>query len=99
MPTHHGGSGTKAPLRPKRGRDYVIETDGRVVWINGALMLLGRFSRLGIDVHVDGKCIGDSCSPGPCTLEHWREFQKKMLDLHRIKVPDKYMPTFLRSEP
>lgn len=93
------GSRAKDVVRPKLNRDYTIETDGRVVWVNGLAALVGRFSKNGIDVHVDGKCVGDSCSPGPCTVEHWREFQKKMVDLHGITVPDKYMPKFLRSEP
>jgi hypothetical protein len=83
--------------RLRRGRDYEITTDGRVVWINGLVALVGRFSKGGIDVHVDGRCVGDSCSPGPCSIEHWREFQQKMIQHHNIKVPDRYMPDYLRG--
>lgn len=82
----------------REGHDYTIETDGRVVWINSPIELIGRFSRMGIDVHVKGKCVGDSCVPGPCTLQHWKDFQQKMLDLHRVRVPDKYMPKFLKGD-
>jgi hypothetical protein len=75
---------------------YQIDSDGRTVWVNGPI-LLGRFSKLGIDVHQDGHCVGDSCSVGPCTLNDWRTFQQKIRDMHGIEVPDKHMPEYLRE--
>lgn len=68
-----------------------IRSDGRVVWVNGSA-LLGRFSRQGIDVHIDGVCAGDGCVPGPCTKKHWRIFQEQMLKVHKVKVSDKHRP-------
>ena len=82
-----------------RGRmttDYQIETDGRVVWVNNE-MLLGRFSRNGIDVHIDGKCVGESCSAGMCGLEEWVRFQELMIEHHGIEIGDKYMPQYLKG--
>ena len=77
-------------------KDYEIDTDGRVVWVNGPV-LLGRFSQRGIDVHVDGKCVGDSCSgTWKANIEDWRRFQSLMVEIHNIEVPDKHMPGFLK---
>lgn len=75
---------------------FEIITDGRTVWINNAV-LLGRFSRMGIDVHVHGRCLEGSCFPGPCYLSHWQQFKELMQKHHNIEVEDKYMPHFLRE--
>ncbi len=74
-----------------------ILTDGRTVWINRE-MLLGRFSRMGIDVHSQGRCIEESCFPGPCYRSHWEQFKQLMKEHHGIIVADKYMPDFLRKD-
>lgn len=58
---------------------YEVETDGRTLWINGPI-LLGRFSRQGVDVHVDGMCIAGSCSPVP----DWDKFVELMKHHHDI---------------
>lgn len=76
---------------------FLIETDGRVVWVNGQHGLLGRFSPTGIDVHVNGKCKDDSCVTEYCTPKHWRDFQQKMMIHHGIDVADEYAPTFVRG--
>jgi hypothetical protein len=34
-------------------KEVQIESDGVTVWVNGDGGLLGRFGRMGIDVHVD----------------------------------------------
>ena len=54
---------------------YEAETDGKTLWINGPI-LLGRFSRFGVDVHVDGACIDGSCKAEP-DWEHFVELMKK----------------------
>jgi hypothetical protein len=87
----------RGPTKVSKDKQYTIETDGRVVWVNSPVTLLGRFSKMGIDVHVNSHCVGDSCSPGPCSLKEWREFQEKMIEHHGIEVPDKYMPKFLET--
>lgn len=74
--------------------DIEFRSDGRVVWVN-TVSLIGRFSKMGIDVHVDGACIPGSCISGPCTLEHWRKFQALMLEHHGVEVWDKHMPKYL----
>ena len=73
---------------------YEIHSDGCTVWVNGPI-LLGRFSKAGVDVHVNGRCAGDSCTPGPCTIEDWRAFKEKMRAVHKIEVPDRHMPGYL----
>jgi len=80
------------------GKEYEIDSDGRTVWINGPI-LLGRFSKNGIDVHVDAQCIDGSCSPGACGLKEWREFQVLMHAHHEIDVPDNHMPKYLKELP
>ena len=80
----------------RRSDPYEITTDGKTVWINDATGLIGRFSRLGIDVHVDGQCRGDSCVKGPFNSETgpaaWDAFKEKMLALHGVQVKDKFFP-------
>lgn len=77
--------------------DHEIHTDGSTVWINeGDQGMAGRFSRFGIDVHIESQCTKDSCIAGPCTLKHWRRFQYLMLEHHNIDVSDDYRPSFLR---
>ena len=82
-----------------RRSDYEICADGRVVWINDATGLIGRFSRNGIDVHVNGQCKGASCVKGPFTpktgAEAWFSFKVKMLELHSVKVAEKYRPKWV----
>lgn len=73
-----------------------IRSDGRVVWVNKPI-LIGRFSRMGVDVHVNGKCVADSCIPGPCRKKHWRQFQYLMMEHHNVDVPDRHMPDYLKD--
>lgn len=77
---------------------YQVETNGQVVWVNSSEILLGRFSKRGIDVHVKGTCIDGSCSSGPCGLKEWVRFKRLMVKHHDIEVPDKYMPDYLKEE-
>ena len=75
---------------------FEILTDGRTVWVNGMRGLLGRFSHVGIDVHVDGQCQPDSCKPAS-GLEGWQEFQRLMKKHHAINVSDRFKPNFLKD--
>lgn len=84
----------------KEGKDYEITSDGRTVWINGPLSLLGRFSRFGVDVHAEmkadgtgGECVG--CKTG---TPDWALFKKKMREVHDIEVGDVHKPAWAKEE-
>ncbi len=84
-------------MKTDQFEDYEISYDGRTVWINRE-MLLGRFSETGVDVHVEGKCVGGSCSPGPTSRASWYNFRVLMLLHHQIDVPSEYLPDFLKDD-
>lgn len=76
-----------------------IEAGHRAVWVNVAAGCIGRFGRMGIDVHravddpqyeVAGECL--HCTHGPVTEQDWTVFQEKMLELHGVEVPDRFKP-------
>ena len=76
---------------------YDISTDGRTVWVNGAMGLLGRFGVFGIDIHRPaleqleyGECL--YCTQQWTTAEDWKTFQQKMEEHFGIYVPDRYKP-------
>lgn len=72
--------------------DYIVDCDGDTLWINGAQML-GRFSPRGSDVHVDGYCCPDTCTPNA----YWPHFAEKMAEHHGIDVePFKEHLTWMR---
>lgn len=78
-------------------KDEII-SNGTTVWVNSGKTgnSIGRFSKMGIDIHnesADG-CI--DCKPGPTTLEDWRRFQTGMYHHYGVTVDDKHMPDFLR---
>ncbi len=77
---------------------YEVISDGKTIWINDHSGLIGRFSHLGIDVHVDGHCKGDSCIGGPISsaqrAEAWAAFKAKMLELHDVEVADEDQPVW-----
>ena len=60
---------------------YEVTTDGKTLWVNGPV-LLGRFSPLGVDVHVDCQCVAGSCGPEP----DWDRFVELMKEHHDIDV-------------
>lgn len=74
-----------------------VESDGVTVWVNERSgYCLGRFGRMGIDVHVDPmdnkgtQCA--FCTHGPVTALDWDIFKRKMLEVHDVVVDDKYLP-------
>lgn len=74
------------------GLRYQVETDGRVVWVNSEVGLIGRFScDGGVDVHnapgAPNTC--EDCFPEP----DWERFKTSMLRVHGVAVDDKYKPT------
>lgn len=66
------------------------------VWVNSAYgYCLGRFGRMGIDVHRPpdikaGECL--HCTHGPVTVEDWYVFVAKMKEHHGVTVLQRYMP-------
>jgi hypothetical protein len=79
------------------GDDYEISYDGRTVWVNRDA-LLGRFSRTGIDIHINGVCGDETCIPGLTNVGSWNKFKSLMMAMHQIEVGDKYMPKFLNTD-
>jgi hypothetical protein len=86
----------RAAARKTRVKAEVL-SDGSTVWVNGPNGMMGRFNRQFLDVHINGVCAGDGCTPGPCSLEHWKTFKAKMLEIHGVRISDKHMPTYLNS--
>jgi len=92
-------------LRFAQHREYDIVSDGVTVWVNGAMGLLGRFGRNGIDIHrplaaqaEHGECL--FCTNTPTTAVDWDVFVSKMQELHGVKVHGKYIPTrFKKAAP
>lgn len=79
-----------------------IDSDGITVWINSAFGLLGRFGRMGIDIHRPveeqkdyGECL--FCTHAPTTREDWDIFVAKMKELFGVVVPKRHMPKRLRQ--
>jgi len=79
--------------------EFEISTDGVTVWVNGPEYLLGRFGRLGIDVHsaTGGEC--QYCTHGDTSRFDWYVFCGAMAQFHQIDVPDTYMPVRFLPEP
>lgn len=77
--------------------------DGRTVWINDGGCCIGRFSKMGIDVHhgmttqmrLGVSCL--DCKAGPTTITDWRAFTASMLEHYGVAIEEKCMPTFLRT--
>lgn len=76
--------------------DSVIRTDGTTVWVDVGSYTVGRFGKMGIDVHTataDGYL---HCTHEPTTREDWRSFVTSMAFHHDVTIPDEYMPTRFR---
>lgn len=82
-------------------RDHEITTDGRTVWVTASDgSCIGRFGRLGVDVHLDvegqletGKqCL--ACIHGLPPSEAWPAFVEAMQEHYAIAVSDDYRPAY-----
>lgn len=81
--------------------NFEISSDGRTVWVNGEVGLLGRFGWAGIDIHkplelqnLEGECL--FCTHSETTKEDWEVFKTKMKECFGIEVPDKHKPKRLQ---
>lgn len=86
------------PEMRRRSQLHELFTDGITVWVNSKECLAGRFGRFGVDVHVQGHCLPDTCTTSwRQSVEDWRRFQLLMLQHHNVDVPDSLMPKWLEA--
>jgi hypothetical protein len=91
-------------MQQKTTINHEIQFDGKTVWVHLSTgETIARFSRFGIDIHTTIEEQLQNCRPqclncfhGKPTLEHWREFQDKMLSIYQIEISNKYKPNYLR---
>ena len=77
--------------------EYQILSDGKTVWVNKPV-LVGRFSRFGLDVHKPEICDGGHCihcTTGLPTPADWETFVAAMVEHFDVVVPDKHKPKWL----
>jgi hypothetical protein len=81
---------------------HEILSAANAVWVNDATgHCIGRFGRLGIDVHHPvavqlehgGQC--QACTHGRTTEAEWQRFRQLMWEHHQVRVPDSARPGFL----
>ncbi len=75
-----------------------IDTGANAVWVNTATYCIGRFGRMGIDIHRDlgaqtdgqGECL--LCTHGAVSEADWDAFVAGMLEHHGVTVPASAKP-------
>lgn len=78
--------------------EYTVESDGITVWVNTAHECIGRFGKMGIDIHntIEEQMAGSAqcleCTHGPVTLKDWEQFKTSMLAHYGAIVSDKHKP-------
>jgi len=84
---------------------HEIRSAVSAVWVNDDTgHCIGRFGRLGIDVHYPvaaqlehgDQCL--ACSHGRTGEEDWQRFRALMLEHHGVDVPDTARPGFLTDQ-
>lgn len=84
--------------------EYAIESDGITVWVNTGFECIGRFGRMGIDIHrtMDQQMKGGSecleCTHGPVSRLDWERFKEAMLEYYGVAVDDEHMPARFRDQ-
>lgn len=86
------------------GVRVAVESDGRTVWVNGSLGLLGRFGNAGIDIHQplseqmeEGECL--FCTHAYTGPADWVVFKEKMAEHFGVQVGDEHMPVRFKETP
>ncbi len=91
-------------MRSTEANDFVIESDGRTVWVHRGAETIGRFGRMGVDVHSTmaeqtegaGQC--KCCTHGLTGWKEWRLFQFAMRQHHGADVGDRWAPDRLIAD-
>lgn len=77
----------------EEGDESTITTDGVTVWVTNLRgFTIGRFGRLGIDVHNADSTACLHCTHEPTDQEDWDIFVLAMLKHHGVKIAPKYRP-------
>lgn len=83
---------------------HAIESDGTTVWIHGPQgECLGRFGRLGIDIHssfedqVAGKPQCLECTHERVTASDWQRFRAAMIEHYGIPISEDHRPSYLEA--
>jgi len=80
-----------------------IDSDGFTCWVNSAGYCIGRFGRMGIDIHrppteqARSECL--FCTHERPDRAAWETFKAEMKRHYAIDVGDEHMPTRLREAP
>ena len=76
----------------------VVETDGKVVWVNTDINL-GRYGPRAVDVHhtaqvqtEEGEHCLDCFIRGVDPDIDWNRFKASMLEHHKVNIPDNFKP-------
>lgn len=93
-------------LRNAQGRVFELLSDGRTVWINADDgMSVGRFFRVGVDVHRDAagqmetgeQCL--ACVHDLPPAEAWDVFVAAIEEHYGVRVPEAYRPDYAEARP
>lgn len=63
---------------------YQIQTDTDKIWINGVDGLIARFSKTGIDIHGQDKCL--DCQHKFTDPDDWEYFCRRVKELHDVDI-------------
>ncbi len=88
-----------------RATKYQIDSDGETVWVNTSDGCIGRFGKLGIDIHQEplkqasgrSECL--FCTHGPTGFSDWELFCSKMKDIYKIYISESYTPRRFSMSP
>jgi hypothetical protein len=74
-----------------------IRTDDTTVWVDVGAFTVGRFGKLGIDVHTADATGCLQCTHTPTTKDDWHIFVAAMFLHHGVVVTDEFMPRRFRE--
>ena len=82
-----------------------IESDGITVWVHDRTdgSCIGRFGRMGIDIHRPilqqaefGQCL--LCTHGPTGAAEWRQFVEAMKRIFEIEISEHHRPRHINAD-
>lgn len=86
------------PRQAADGSAVLVESDGATVWVHGLDGTIGRFGRLGIDVHTADTAGCLHCTHGVTTSADWPAFVAKMQEHHGVTVGAQHCPGRFATE-